>query len=144
MHIIVACPCTKICVWVYTTVGLGVCLYIPFSYLLGTYYVPGTVSGSGNVTSSSGRHSPSPGCWGDSYETNTHMGDCRWKCGQQGKGMPAEPRGQGRHPELSSEGRERSFLGRGTGPCKGQEVGRNGKAEKQPELGGEGEPGQAR
>lgn len=33
--------------------------------------------------------------------------------------MPAEPQGQGRHPELSSEGRERDgFLGRGTARTK--------------------------
>lgn len=37
--------------------------------------------------------------------------------------MPAEFQGPGRLAELSSEGRERnSFLGRGTGLCKGPEV----------------------
>ena len=65
----------------------------------------------------------------DGYKTNAHMGDCRWKCSQHGNGMPAEPHGQGRRPELSSEGRERdSFLGRGIGPCKGQEVGKEARA----------------
>lgn len=73
------------------------------------------------------------------------MDDCIWKYKQHGNGMLAEPHGQGALPELSSEGRDKeSFLGRGTGPCKGQAVGRGGKGEKHPELGREGEPGQAR
>lgn len=112
-----------------------------------TYYVPGTVLGSRNITVHQAGIVPAPlslGVWGD-----------RWKQRHtqvlaDGNAASTERRCRLRHgvkscPELSSEGRARnSFLDRGTGPCKSQEVGRDGNVEKQAELGGEREPGQAR